>query len=367
MKSTPYLAAAALAVLATEAQAQLRQIVNPANRATVEGVSRIGFPWGGNSPLRYQQICGLSADPTAIGLMNRVAFRRDNDTAVTSGDYAAFNPDFQLSVSTSPRTTMTMSKTFATNIGTDVQVVHTGSLNWPAQVKVPPGPTAFAYTVPFTTPFLYVSTTGDILLDFAVTSPNNTNTSFFADADSASGGSVSRQLGAGCPAGVNLVSVFTNWGPGSTARILQYSGAGNVPSVLSIGSTSPTYGGVPLPFDLAPLGAPGCMVYHDNLLQIQGTMSGTSGIYTGRWDFSFVIPNNPMLAGFPVRTQFINLGDTGANNPLNLSVSAGHEITIATPAAGRPPQSEAHASGLSATEGALLQQGYGMVTEFQFL
>ncbi len=367
MKSTPYLAAAALAVLATEAHAQLRQIVSPSNAATVEGVSRLGFPWGGNSALRYQQLYGLSADPTAVGLINQVAFRRDNDTAVTSGNYAAFSPNFQLSVSTSPRTTMTMSKTFAANIGTDVQVVHTGSLNWPAQVKAPPGPTPFAYAIPFTTPFLYVSPTGDILLDFAVTSPNNTNTSFFSDASPSGGGSVSRQLGPGCPSGVNLVSVFSNWGPGSTARILQYDGAGNVPSVLSIGSTSPTYGGVPLPFDLAPLGAPGCRVYHDNLLQIQGTMSGTAGIYTGRWDFTFEIPNNPFLAGFQVRTQFINLADIGANNPMNLSVSAGHEITIATPAPGRPPHSEAHASGLTATVAALLQQGAGIVTEFQFL
>jgi len=343
-----------------------RLVFNPPGNATVEANSRFAGPFGGTASQRFQQVCGLSADPTAIGQITRVAFRRDNDTIVASGDYVAFSPDFALTVSTSPRTTLTMSRTFANNIGSDATQVHTGVVNFPAQQKMPPGPTPFAYMVPFTAPFPYASPLGDILLDFAVTSANNTNTLFFCDADARGAGSTARLLGNGCPASSNLVSVSSNWGPGSTARILQYNAAGGVPSVLGIGSTSPSWFGLPLPVDLGIIGAPGCLVQHDNLVGITGMTSGTLGMYNGRWDVWLELPNNPFLAGLQLRTQFYNLLDTGIGNAANLSLSDGHEITFATPTPGVPPQSEAHGSA-TATQAALIQQGYGIVVEFQFL
>lgn len=353
------------ATLANGVAAQ-RFFYTPPGNGTVEAPSRFAGPFGGTASQRFQQICGLSGDPTAIGQINQVAFRRDNDTVVASGDYVAFSPDFTLTVSTSPRTTLTMSRTFAANIGNDATQVHTGVLNFPAQPKMPPGPTPFAYSVPFSAPFPYASPNGDILLDFAVTSANNSNTLFFCDAGASGAGSSARTLGAGCPAGSNLVSVSSNWGPGSTGRILQYNAAGNVPSVLSFGSNANSWNGIPLPIDLAVIGAPGCMVYHDNLANLVGNTSGTAGQYNGRWDVWLELPNNPFLAGLQLRTQFFNLFDTGVMNPANLSVSAGHEITFATPTPGVPPQSEAH-GGATATTAALLQQGYGIVAEFRFL
>ncbi|MCC6669918.1 MAG: hypothetical protein IT458_02570 [Planctomycetes bacterium] len=356
--------AGAACLLAASLAAQ-RFIVNPPANATVEASSRISFPFAGSASIRFQQICALSAISTAAGIVDQVSFRRDNDTVVASGNYLAFSPDFTLTVSTSPRTPLTMSKSFAANVGADVKQVHTGPVNWPAQNKVPPGPTPFAYTVPFSTPFLYLNTNGDFLIDLAINSPNNTNTLYFSDANSSSVGSASLNLGSGCPGGFNLVVVYDNWGPGATARILQYSAAGNVQSVLGLGSTSPVWGGLPLPVDLGVIGAAGCNVYHDLLVAIPGSTSGTSGQYNGRWDQSMEIPNLPGLAALKLRAQFFNLGDTGAGNAANLSVSSGHEITLATPTPGRPPQSEAHASGLTKTTADLLQQGYGMVVEFR--
>ena len=360
-RSTGAIALAAC-VIAPAIVAQ-RPHVNPPANATVEGGSRISFPFGqGNGDMRYQQVCALSTQSTAVGQIDRIAFRRDNDTIVNSANYNAWTVDMTVSVSTSPRTPLTMSLDFATNVGTDVMQVHTGPLNWPAENKVPPGPTGFVYTVPFSAPFLYLPTKGDICVDIG-RQPNNPNTNplFFMDAAATGGGSSSRLLGAGCPAGSNKVVVYDNWGPGSTARILEYTSTSNIPSVLSLSSTSPIWGGLLLPVDLAPVGAPGCNIYGDNQILVPGMLGAT-----GRWDFTFEIPNNPMFGGLQVRTQFINFLDTNAGNAVNLSVSDGNEVTLATPTPGVPPHSEAHASGVNSTRGALLQQGYGMVIEFNF-
>src|SRR5690606_27558955 len=136
----------------------------------------------------------------------------------------------------------------------------------------------------------------------------------------------------------------------------------NTPSLLTLGSTLPVWGGNLLPVDLGVIGAPGCNIYHDNQIQIPGMLNAS-----GRWDFTFEIPNNPLLAGLQVRTQFVNFPDSGAGNAAQVSVSEGREVTLATPTPGTPSQSEAHASGVTSTRGALLQQGYGMVIEFGFL
>ena len=66
-------------------------------------------------------------------------------------------------------------------------------------------------------------------------------------------------------------------------------------------------------------------------------------------------------AKFPV--QFLMFQDTLIGNAANLSVSQGWEITMGTLVPGQPPQSEAHASSLTATQASLVQAGYGMVVE----
>jgi len=65
------------------------------------------------------------------------------------------------------------------------------------------------------------------------------------------------------------------------------------PRVLAFGSTASTGLGVPLPVDLGIIGAPGCLVQHDNLVSIAGMTSGTLGMYNGRWPCGSNCPTTP--------------------------------------------------------------------------
>ena len=352
--------ASTAAVLCGAASAQPRIVVNPPANAAVEGTSRITFPFSGNATMRYQQIASFRGN---AGLINKVAFRRDNDVIVNSPDYVAFSPDFDLTLSTSPRTPVTISATFANNVGNDVRMVHSGVLNWPAAQKVPPGPTPFVYTVPITQPFLYTGQQ-DLCLDIARRGYTNPNTSFFLDAAAGSIGTISSQLGVGCPnASVNNVVVYDSWAPGARARILQYNAASGTPTALVIGDSSTNWGPIILPLDLMPFGAPGCRIYTSHSLTIPGTNSNATTPYGGRWEFITELPMDPSLGGATLFMQFYNINDFNAANALNLSVSSGHSITIANPMPGQPAHSEAHASVLTATEALLVQQGYGFVLE----
>src|SRR5690606_28844427 len=122
--------------LASAAAAQ--PFVNPPSASGVEASSRFGTPFtnSGSSSVILQEIHGLSAFPLT-GNIVQIAWRRDNDSAVQSADYAAFSADFQLWLSTSPRTTQSISEDFATNRGADYTIVHNGIVNFPAQTKTP--------------------------------------------------------------------------------------------------------------------------------------------------------------------------------------------------------------------------------------
>ena len=345
------------------------QFVNPPSAFGVEAPSRFGTPFSNSttSSTILHEIHGLSAITGLNGFIVQVGWRRDNDTAVASPNYVAFAPDFQLALSTSPRTTQSISQDFATNRGADYALVHNGIVSFPAQAKVPNTATPFAYAVPLATPFPYSSSNGDLLVEVVTNGPvSNPNTSlFFCDASSESGGGTSRTLGSPCGLGsANSSLVYSNWGPGMLARILQYNGPSSVPSSLTMGTTSPVFAGSLLPFDLGTIGAPGCLLQHD--VAFGAWVGQTSS--TGRLEFRIEIPLVPALGGQMVRAQYLNLGDTGAGNPGNLSLTAGHEITLATPAPGVPAISEAHASftggGSPPATAALVQQGYGKVAEF---
>lgn len=344
-------------------------LVNPASAATTEGTTRISFPYGqGQTDMRYQQILALSTTSTATGLIKQIAHRRDNDTLVASGAYAAWTPDLDVSLSTSPLAAAHMSPVFANNVGTDVKQVHSGVLNWPAQAKVPPGPTAFAYTIPVNPPFLYISINGDLTIDVQrKQSQANNNPLFLMDATS---GAISNQpntssvIGAGCstPAGNNAVLVYGNWIPGSNyARILLWKAANNSPAYWSIG-TQPQL----IPIDLTVIGAPGCRLYHNNLILIPGMTTAPVAPYIGRWEQVLQIPNDNNLANFTFYTQYALLNDQHIGNAIGLSVSDALSVTVGVFTPGVPAHSEAHASGLNPTTAGLVQQGYGMVTEIQY-
>ena len=106
--------------------------------------------------------------------------------------------------------------------------------------------------------------------------------------------------------------------PGSTVTISQSSGPAKVLAFNLLGASNSTAGGLPLPFDLGLIGAPGCKVYSSLEFVSTVTMSAT-----GAASIPVNIPNNPSLSGKSIYTQWLNADGTSS---LGLTTSAGGQI-----------------------------------------
>ena len=81
----------------------------------------------------------------------------------------------------------------------------------------------------------------------------------------------------------------------------------NALSVLHLGVSKRQFMGILLPYDLGPLGAPGCQV----LVGPEATFLQTVG-GSGSWIRAVLVPNNPLFIGLNLHSQFFAV-DTTAN------------------------------------------------------
>lgn len=131
--------------------------------------------------------------------------------------------------------------------------------------------------------------------------------------------------GAGCQgsAGVPTLQAFGGappaLGTGFGFTVGNCPAAGGV-GLLAVGDSNYQYGPFPLPFDLAALGWPGCMLYTAPLNTVTYIHSGGVGTV------GFPIPSNPLLAGYTFHAQAANL-DAGAPNG-DLAFSAAAELIV---------------------------------------
>lgn len=349
----------ALALTSVVAIAQTKKVF-PAIDTTKEGPSQFGPPFNGSSTStsRYQQICGTSVVTGLTGAIKQLAWRRAN-TLATAGNYSAWKPAIDLTLSTSARPSAKMSNVFSKNVGADAKLFFSGVLNWPAENKLNPGPSPFSYTVPGSAAFLYVPTKGDLLIDLVRKSGVASPSLFFLDAHpdviSAKPPQITT-LGPACPVGKNINYVDSNWIPGARGRSLLYNAAGNSLTMWSLGFKKQT-------FDLGLAGAPGCKLYHDNLVLIPGLTSNRPS-YTARWDLFFDIPDDSKLGGVTVMTQYVLLQDTAIGNALGWSVSDGKQVITGSFTPGRPYFMEISASPTATS--ATLVQATGFITEFTY-
>jgi len=349
----------ALAMTSVVAFAQTKKVF-PAIDTTQEGPSQFGPPFNGSatSTSRYQQICGTSAVVSLSGSIKQLAWRRAN-TLASAGNYAAWKPVMDLTLSTAARPAAKMSNVFAKNVGTDAKLFFSGTLNWPAENKKNPGPSPFSYTVPGSSAFIYIATKGDLLIDLVRKAGAASPSLFFMDAhpDAISAKPpVITTIGAACPAGKNINLPFGSFLPGAYARTLLYNAAANSAVVWSVGLKKQT-------FDLGLAGAPGCNLYHDNLLLIFGKTSNRPP-YSGRWDQFFSVPDDPKLGGQTFFTQYVLLQDAAIGNALGWSVSDAKQIVVGTYTPGRPYYMEI--SGAPTATTATLVQTTGFITEFTY-
>ncbi|HET6201931.1 MAG TPA: hypothetical protein VFI25_03915 [Planctomycetota bacterium] len=153
---------------------------------------------------------------------------------------------------------------------------------------------------------------------------NSLSTTFVFDLPFCSGSVVSG--GAGCPDAQGTPLYLAASGCpdlGATLTlVLTGSPANTVPAILALGVSNATWSGLPLPLDLAFLGAPGCFVYTSNEVLLPGipNAGGAASLALG-------IPNDPSLVGGVAYAQGFQV-DLALPTPLPLASSNNLAVTI---------------------------------------
>jgi hypothetical protein len=135
-------------------------------------------------------------------------------------------------------------------------------------------------------------------------------------------------LGTGCAGAGNHVPVL---GSAASARIgqgftLELHGAPPASPVIALlGGSATSFGGIPLPFDLAPAGAPGCFL-RTNMLALAAALATGSGSGGGSASFVWPVPNDASLQGAVLFFQAIVVD--AAANAAGLTTTNGLRVTV---------------------------------------
>ena len=186
-------------------------IVVPGAQTSVEGSSNNGFPFSlgtfGLNSQRYQQVYNASGFSSVAGPfeITDIEFRPD---ATTGAAFSATLSNVQIDLSTTSNAADGLSATYASNVGANDLIVHTGALSLSSAFTGPVGgPKDFDIIIHLTTPFLYDPALGNLLMDVR-NFGGGTTTQF--DSQVLSGDAVSR--------------VFTVNGVGSVSGIADSEG-----------------------------------------------------------------------------------------------------------------------------------------------
>jgi hypothetical protein len=100
-------------------------------------------------------------------------------------------------------------------------------------------------------------------------------------------------------------------GVGLTAEYIgdSFVATGGLPAILTLGTRNTSFQGITLPFDLTPVGAPGCSLYNNWIAPVVGV---TAPGPNGRATFPIPIPDDPALGYTTHYSQFLFLSP-GAN------------------------------------------------------
>ena len=193
------------------------------------------------------------------------------------------------------------SRLWADNRGRDFTcVMKKKTVTFPSSPPPKKAPTPFTIALMLDQPFQFAGKA--FLLEFTSRPGKLPVATWYTDAQTArgwvgapSGGSRSYR-GVGCP------SDFYNYGVypyiGFAWRHFGYSRVKNksLPAFDILGTNDRSLGGIPLPFDLSPLGAKGCRLYTAPLLIFPSRTDSSSR--EGRVDFDLgIIPNDGSLVG----------------------------------------------------------------------
>lgn len=340
----PLAAFVALAV----APAQSRVVLPPVNAAS-EGSGSTSIPFGRSTPTRTQIVYDARLFTGAV-VVQSLALRLDgNQTS------AGKRVDVEVRLSTAARPITALSAVFSNNAGTDAVVVLDRRL-----LDLPPHaqgqtPNPFTVQLPFDRSFGYDPARGPLLIEIIVhdqpPGSHVLDTTFTCTSEQRNYGP------AGCGAGGRVLkadSATTQvlWGRPLALRV--FDAPPQAATVLFLGSIeSGQWNGLTIPFDLGVVGAPGCSLSIDVILQ-RGALADATGVAI----HPFTLPDVPGLQGEWIRFQGVALDNQA--NPLGIVTSQATKVQIC----GWEPVARVYASGAGATVG-LVEVGVAPVVELR--
>lgn len=344
----PALLAASAAGMAA---AQATKIVPP---SAAKGDANTATPYfSGYGSGRVQQVVDGAAIATTGAALLEVRLRADGARpgALAGRSFARLD----LTVGYTSRLPGTLSTRWAANRTGPQTVVLSGPYNLPAQAA---GSRPFNIPFKFKTPFAYLRSKGNLLLEWVVPGrPSKTLYFFDAHQATGSGGSV-RFFGTG-----GLLSGTTRYALTAQASTLQRGGVLSAgvqvkpprafSATMLVGVSNRRFGAFLLPFSLASLGAPGNFLNVSPDVLVPFSISGA----IGRGGIRASIPDNPWLAGKTVYVQAV-IADRAAN-ALGMVFSVGGALGIGA-GSGSPVQMVAHYDS-TAQSGLLLRRTTGIV------
>ena len=273
---------------------------------------------------RAQQVIDAWAVTHGSAVLNELALRADGRTmpAVPSRTFS----QLKLSLGYTSKTALTMSQTFATNRTGAQTVMFSGAFTLPPQIaNIRP----FNIVWKFQKPFVFVSPKGNLLVEFEVPiKPTKSN--YFIDAHAVSNvGGSSWSFGKNGPFKSAESYTFACLSPHSVipGGKLAVGASGltrAIPAAIAFGLSNHKYGPIPLPFDLAGVGAPGNHLYVS--VDFMFIPTWTQTVSGWKYDLGMSIPNAAGLKGLNLYMQTLFV-DAKSNN-LGWVTSAGLGVTI---------------------------------------
>ncbi|MCA8943484.1 MAG: S8 family serine peptidase [Planctomycetes bacterium] len=316
-------------------------IIAPAALAQSFGNHRTAAPFAAQPTKTHHAIDGATI-PFGTQI-EAIAFRADDGQIASAG----FDCNLEVKLGHTTFAPNDLSVVFADNPAGPMTTVFQGTHHFAATSSLPTGPDDFAFVIPLTTPFVTATSSSQhLLVELVVTSHSMGSQRFGLYFDAELDVLSHFRILASDPLGqfpasgtldgvVPAMSLLTTaagsiaprldaqgpFGPGDTFEVALRFAPTNAAGILVHGDDATIWGGLPLPFDLGIIGAPGCSVLTNTLGAIGvATDAGGSGFV------DFAIANDPTLAGRVLLQQFLVFDP--AANPLGLTVSPGGELRI---------------------------------------
>ena len=251
-----------VAALAALSPAFAQSVVLPASAAAAEGHQSVGLPFG--APGFRTQILVEATTIAPIGaVLTGLRFRTDR----TSLPLAATTvPNVTVTVSESTQPFGAFSSTFAQNVTGVGTVVFQGTVALPGYPETFAGQLPWDIVIPFSQPFSFSVTAGNLLIDIVGNNPGGAFPSYWLDGAEAGGAATTFGRG-GDNATFDDLNLLVATGVSLEPHLLTIGNTIDFVSTLSFtqppGVLALSLNALPVPIDLAPIGAPTNTLYID--------------------------------------------------------------------------------------------------------